>query len=116
MPRLRNRAGLRVPQRLRDEEVLEDGPERNEEEENQFDHLPDEIDLIELELVADAQEEEMGEIDRELEEEEEEQNIGNRWEFCYSQHDDPRNRSRAVLVFFVKLESITILIFRLKQI
>ena len=52
MPRLRNRAGLRVPQRLRDEEVLEDGPERNEEEENQFDHLPDEIDLIELELVA----------------------------------------------------------------
>ena len=31
MPRLRNRAGLRVPQRLRDEEVLEDGPERKEE-------------------------------------------------------------------------------------
>ena len=48
MPRLRNRAGLRVPQRLRDEEVPEGGPERNEEEENQFDHLPDEIDLIEF--------------------------------------------------------------------
>ena len=55
--RLRNRQILRLPGRLREEEeegYFEDGGQGNEDEENRIPDIPDEMDLIELELVAEA--------------------------------------------------------------
>ena len=51
--RLRNRQRLRLPARLREEEeegYFEDDGQGNEAEENEIPEIPDEIDLIELEL------------------------------------------------------------------
>ena len=56
--RLRNRQRLRLPARLREEEeegYFEDGGQGNEDEENWIPDIPDEMDLIELELVAEAE-------------------------------------------------------------
>ena len=56
--RLRNRQRLRLPARLTEEEeegYFEDGGQGNEDEENWIPDIPDEMDLIELELVAEAE-------------------------------------------------------------
>ena len=56
--RLRNRRRLRLPARLRKDEeegYFEDGGQGNEDEENWIPDIPDEMDLIELELVAEAE-------------------------------------------------------------
>ena len=56
--RLRNRQRLRLPGRLREEEeegYFEDDGQGNEDEENRIPDIPDEMDLIELELVAEAE-------------------------------------------------------------
>ena len=76
--RLRNRQRLRLPARLREEEeegYFEDGGQGNEDEENWIPDIPDEMDLIELELVAEAEKGSESEAEQEVDGNDEENDI-----------------------------------------